>query len=255
MGKTSKSLRSKSASRRTVASCRPPPRSHPMILRRVSAQSRSALGSTTASHATPTSDPATAAFDASLTSNPGPTTFDATSLMSDLTTSQPAPVSDPIGASLLADRPDVVFAQEAYDYMRRSTEILQMQTKTLVIFQQKLNSINEDKESLEHDTEQLMAKRATEYQCPLCSDLAWNPHVLPCGHSFCSQCLSQHKANHAQKRSANPNGTGAVIRCPTCDALILRKPQFSHTIQQGVEDVAKYFHRAPPTLRQLEWSY
>ncbi|KAJ3927936.1 MAG: hypothetical protein NXY57DRAFT_1042030 [Lentinula lateritia] len=167
---------------------------------------------------------------------------------------EPVPM-DPIGASLLTDRPNLVFAQEAYNYMERSKEILQVQTETLVILQQKLNSMNEDKESLEHETEQLMAKRATEYTCPLCSDLAWNPYVLPCGHSFCLQCLSQHKAKHSQKRSANPNGTEVIIRCPTCTALVLRKPQFSYTIQQGVKDVASYFRRDAPALHQLEWSY
>lgn len=58
---------------------------------------------------------------------------------------EPVPM-DPIGASLLTDRPNLVFAQEAYNYMERSKEILQVQTETLVILQQKLNSMNEDKE-------------------------------------------------------------------------------------------------------------
>ncbi|KAJ3889187.1 hypothetical protein GG344DRAFT_79033 [Lentinula edodes] len=249
MVKTPKSLRSNSARRRTVTSCRPPPRSHPMILRRVSqaAHSRSALESTTASHATPMSDPATAAFDVSLMSNPAPTTFDATSLMSDSTTSQPAPVLDPIGASLWAVRPDVVFAQQAYDYMRRSTEILQMQTATLVIFQQKLNSMNEEKESLEHETEQLMAKRATEYQCPLCSDLAWNPYVeivFPVVTLFVPSVLANTRLIMLRN---DPQ-----IRMELGPSFVAQPAMLSFF---GVEDVAKYFQRAPPTLRQLEWSY
>ncbi|KAJ4496515.1 hypothetical protein C8R41DRAFT_918579 [Lentinula lateritia] len=109
-----------------------------MILRRASAQPTSVLvsASTTTFHATPLSDPTTAAFDVSRTLNPAPTNSAAP---------EPVPM-DPIGASLLTDRPDLVFAQEAYNYMECSKEILQVQTETLVILQQKLNSMNEDKE-------------------------------------------------------------------------------------------------------------
>ncbi|KAJ3886794.1 hypothetical protein GG344DRAFT_69355 [Lentinula edodes] len=187
-----------------------------MILRRTSAQSRfaSAYSSTTAFHATPINpDPTTNAFDASLPSNPASTTFNDISLVPDpvSTTSQSALISDPIRASLLTNRPDNAFAQKVYDYTKRSMEILQTQTETLVHSQQKLTSMNEDKESLEDaETEGEMTRRAAEYQCPLCSDLAWSPYV----------------------------------------------PQFSHTIQKGVEEVANYFQRAAPSSpHPLEWSY
>lgn len=129
---------------------------------------------------------------------------------------------------------------------------------------------------LNTEMEQEIATRASEYQCPLCLGLAWNPHVwvpwmlfsqchlyfnencsLVCGHSFCSKCLGQHKAEHDRKRTANAIGTDLdpVIRCPTCRSLILRKPQFSHTIQSGVESVAKYLHEDAPSAHRLEWSY
>ncbi|KAJ3878805.1 hypothetical protein F5051DRAFT_427854 [Lentinula edodes] len=137
MGDTRKSSRSKIAHRRMVKSSRLPSRSHPMILRRASAQSRSvsAYTATTTSHATPTSDPAPITIDASLTSDPAPATFP-----------EAAPMPDVSSAFLPTNRPDLVFAKEAEDYMKRSMEILQTQTGTLILFNQNLVSLNEDKE-------------------------------------------------------------------------------------------------------------
>ncbi|KAJ4467620.1 hypothetical protein C8R41DRAFT_925710 [Lentinula lateritia] len=149
---------------RTVKPSRLPPRSHPMILRRASAQSRPASANTVppASYATPVpSDTAPATFNASLTSDSAAlTTFDASSL-----------------DSSMSNRHDFVFAKQIHNYMIHSTGILQAQTETLVLLTQKLTSLNQIKESLEHDTEQEMNIRTAEVRCPLCSGLAWNPHV------------------------------------------------------------------------------
>ncbi|KAJ3907009.1 hypothetical protein F5879DRAFT_986916 [Lentinula edodes] len=228
MGRLRKSSQSKVSGSRTVKAFRPPLRSHPMILRRVSAQPRSVSVHTapSASHATPmSSDSAPAVFGTSLTSDPASTTFD-------------TPYSpDSSGTSPPINQPNFVFAKQTHDYMIRSTQILQTQTETLVLLAQNLTSLNQNKESLELKIEQQMNIRAADLRCPLCSDLSWNPHI----------CSLRH--------IENPDGTQTIIRCPTCDSLILRKPQFSHTIQHGVEVVANYFQKVAPSPHQLEWLY
>ncbi|KAJ3916248.1 hypothetical protein F5877DRAFT_81073 [Lentinula edodes] len=135
MGSMRKSSRSKIAGHRMVQYPRLSSRTHPMILRRASAQSSSAYTTTATPHATPMSDPAPITADVPFMSNPAPTTFH-----------EAAPMSDVISASLPTNRPDLVFAKEACDYMKRSTEILQTQTENLILLNQKLASLNEDKE-------------------------------------------------------------------------------------------------------------
>ncbi|KAJ4494803.1 hypothetical protein C8J55DRAFT_554427 [Lentinula edodes] len=168
MGRLRKSSQSKVSGSRTVKAFRPPLRSYPMILRRVSAQSRSASVHTapSASHATPmSSDPAPAVFSTSLTSDPASTTFD--------TSYSP----DSSGTSPPINQPNFVFAKQTHDYMIRSTRILQTQTEMLILLAQNLTSLNQNKESLELKIEQQMNIRAADLRCPLCSDLSWNPHI------------------------------------------------------------------------------
>ena len=32
---------------------------------------------------------------------------------------------------------------------------------------------------------------ASDYECPLCMRLLWNPTTTPCGHTFCKMCLDR----------------------------------------------------------------
>ncbi|KAJ3925496.1 MAG: hypothetical protein NXY57DRAFT_1031874 [Lentinula lateritia] len=62
---------------------------------------------------------------------------------------------------------------------------------------------------------QLRIVRTTEDKldrCPNCVDLAWNPHVLSCGHMLCAQCISRRKLNSLQQTRA--------CKCPVCQTSI-----------------------------------
>ena len=49
-----------------------------------------------------------------------------------------------------------------------------------------------------------------EPECSICQEIFRDPKVLPCGHSFCLQCL---------QRMAPP-GTLTTIRCPLCQHVV-----------------------------------
>ncbi|KAJ4473382.1 hypothetical protein C8J55DRAFT_562895 [Lentinula edodes] len=119
-------------------------RSHPMALRRsVSAQAR--------------------------TASIAPTTSDAPSMSgSNIACDRDSPSKN---------RTESVFETQTLKYMEQSNDILRTQSQSLLLLKQKLASLNDDKELLDTEIEQEIATRALEYQCPLCLNLAWNPHV------------------------------------------------------------------------------
>uniref|UniRef100_A0A8C8DY77 RING-type domain-containing protein n=1 Tax=Oryzias sinensis TaxID=183150 RepID=A0A8C8DY77_9TELE len=45
-----------------------------------------------------------------------------------------------------------------------------------------------------------------ELTCPVCLDLYRDPHLLPCGHNFCKNCLDRLKRQAERGR----------LRCPEC---------------------------------------
>ncbi|XP_006823565.2 putative E3 ubiquitin-protein ligase MID2 [Saccoglossus kowalevskii] len=64
-----------------------------------------------------------------------------------------------------------------------------------------------------------------ELSCPICFELYSSPLLLPCGHTFCKDCLADTLEKHKQEGTANDDkgataGTVVVDRsklpCPTC---------------------------------------
>ncbi|KAJ3913939.1 hypothetical protein F5877DRAFT_83307 [Lentinula edodes] len=93
--------------------------------------------------------------------------------------------------------------------------------------------------------QELRSAREIEHRCPICIDLAWNPHVLSCGHMFCVRCISGLK--QASIRSLE------LCRWPICRAGITQKPTPSVTLCQGVQDIADARGVVRPPLYRLRW--
>ena len=60
-------------------------------------------------------------------------------------------------------------------------------------------------------------------QCPICSDIFQNPHILNCGHSYCSLCIRKHF-------DKTLNSSASHDQCPTCRC----KSDSSHLIPNRV---------------------
>ena len=54
-----------------------------------------------------------------------------------------------------------------------------------------------------------------ELTCAVCFSMLCAPHVLPCGHTFCGNCLWKHAHNSANL---------AALSCPTCRAPLPPAP-------------------------------
>uniref|UniRef100_A0A8B9RHH6 RING-type domain-containing protein n=1 Tax=Astyanax mexicanus TaxID=7994 RepID=A0A8B9RHH6_ASTMX len=56
-----------------------------------------------------------------------------------------------------------------------------------------------------------------QFNCPVCLDLPTDPVTIPCGHSYCMDCIADHWDNEAQK-----SGT---CSCPECRHTFDHRPQ------------------------------
>jgi hypothetical protein len=54
---------------------------------------------------------------------------------------------------------------------------------------------------------------AALFQCPICMDVYREPKLLPCGHSFCSDCIQE--CRQAERRN---NPLRMAFACPVCRA-------------------------------------
>ncbi|KAJ3831620.1 hypothetical protein F5878DRAFT_647479, partial [Lentinula raphanica] len=68
-----------------------------------------------------------------------------------------------------------------------------------------------------------------EHTCLSCHDLAWNPHILACGHTVCLQCISNARRQYIR--------TGNFCSCPTCGFPVCRQPIPSLTVSAAVESL------------------
>ncbi|KAJ3834255.1 hypothetical protein F5878DRAFT_664937 [Lentinula raphanica] len=220
-----------------VARCRVVPASHGMVLRKRTglvdqfASSSPSSGTSLPPHSRPTSPSLneTYAFGEALT-----------------------PTSS-VPSSITPDDVATRFQLEIDQYKALADAVIAEQAEALRLLKDQEALLQKKYQSTMKKFEEDLADRKRDYQCPLCLDLAWDSHVLGCGHSFCSKCLNEHKAKHEQKRRDNPQTAEILIRCPTCHSYILSKPLRSATIQAGVKRVAaELFMQVPPT-QSLQW--
>ena len=55
-------------------------------------------------------------------------------------------------------------------------------------------------------------------ECSICETIYKDPRILPCGHTFCSNCLRKEVDDVFEQGSFNDNNTMIKLACKTCDA-------------------------------------
>ncbi|XP_062384083.1 E3 ubiquitin/ISG15 ligase TRIM25 isoform X3 [Sardina pilchardus] len=83
-----------------------------------------------------------------------------------------------------------------------------------------------------------MSKLWTEEQfnCPVCLDLPTDPTTIPCGHSYCMDCITDFWDNEKEK-----NKTPGAFSCPECRQTFSPRPQLSRNtmLAEAMEQVRK----------------
>jgi hypothetical protein len=67
-------------------------------------------------------------------------------------------------------------------------------------------------------------KLQKEMSCPICLDWLSDPHVLPCQHAFCGECIDQHLRSHRE-------GFCPTCRAPTVRRAPRRSPQLAAMVE------------------------
>ncbi|KAJ3889186.1 hypothetical protein GG344DRAFT_79032 [Lentinula edodes] len=164
-------------------------------------------------------------------------------------------IADPVPLDVMSDDDrDNKFYEEVRAYLDYSSDILNAQAEEVQLLRREVASVREEKAALKQQYKLDTDAREEAYRCSICLDLAWDPYVLPCGHSFCARCLSQHRINDFRTKARNSE-TLLVTCCPLCRAEVYQKPVYSCAIQQGVQLVAKEIGIVAPPPFKLRWPW
>ncbi|KAJ3831401.1 hypothetical protein F5878DRAFT_675513, partial [Lentinula raphanica] len=147
-----------------------------------------------------------------------------------------------------------MFQRKVHHFETDSAAVIAEQLTLLDSLKDREALLERQCEALNKEIVEDLAAREREYQCPLCLSLAWDSYVLRCGHSFCSKCLNQRKAEHERKRQDDPQTAEALVPCPICRSSIIGKPLRSVTIQAGVKSVAAELLITVPPSQSLQWA-
>ena len=60
---------------------------------------------------------------------------------------------------------------------------------------------------------------ARKYECSICLDILLLPKLLPCSHTFCTQCLQKHISAHSVVDPASPSRS-LCFECPECRSKV-----------------------------------